>query len=90
MPAGPPFPASKGTGSTARPGSTSSNITAETSIFLAGILTSDPELRRNTSGTAWATFRVAVSGRLHDGGSSSPTLAASCWAEQLATGHQDG
>ena len=40
---------------------------AETSIFLAGNLTDDPELRYTTSGTARATFRVAVSGRIRDG-----------------------
>jgi single-stranded DNA-binding protein len=40
---------------------------AETSIFLAGNLTDDPELRHTTSGVARATFRVAVSGRIRDG-----------------------
>jgi hypothetical protein len=40
---------------------------AETSIFLAGNLTDDPELRYTTSRTARATFRVAVSGRVRDG-----------------------
>jgi single-strand DNA-binding protein len=40
---------------------------AETSIFLAGNLTSDPELHRSPSGTARATFRVAVSARVRDG-----------------------
>jgi single-strand DNA-binding protein len=40
---------------------------AETSIFLAGNLTDDPELRHTSSGTARATFRVAVSGRVRDG-----------------------
>ena len=36
---------------------------AETSIFLAGNLTDDPEVRSTESGIAWAVFRVAVSGR---------------------------
>ena len=40
---------------------------AETSIFLAGNLTSDPELHHRPSGTARATFRVAVSSRVRDG-----------------------
>ena len=40
---------------------------AETSIFLAGNLTDDPELGYTTGGTARATFRVAVSGRVRDG-----------------------
>jgi single-strand DNA-binding protein len=40
---------------------------AETSIYLAGNLTDDPELRYTTGGTARATFRVAVSGRVRDG-----------------------
>jgi single-strand DNA-binding protein len=40
---------------------------AETSIWLAGNLTSDPELRYTTSGTAKATFRVAVSSRVRNG-----------------------
>jgi single-strand DNA-binding protein len=40
---------------------------AETSIFLAGNLTDDPELRYTTSRTARATFRVAVSSRVRDG-----------------------
>jgi single-strand DNA-binding protein len=41
---------------------------AETSIWLAGNLTGDPELRYTTGGTARATFRVAVSSRVRDGG----------------------
>jgi len=40
---------------------------AETSIFLAGNLTSDPELHHSPGGTARATFRVAVSARVRDG-----------------------
>jgi single-strand DNA-binding protein len=40
---------------------------AETSIFLAGNLTSDPELHHSSNGTARATFRVAVSSRVRDG-----------------------
>ena len=40
---------------------------AETSISLAGNLTSDPELHHSPGGTARATFRVAVSGRVRDG-----------------------
>jgi single-strand DNA-binding protein len=40
---------------------------AETSIFLAGNLTSDPELHHGPGGTARATFRVAVSARVRDG-----------------------
>jgi single-strand DNA-binding protein len=40
---------------------------AETSTFLAGNLTDDPDLRYTTSGTARATFRVAVSSRVRDG-----------------------
>ena len=40
---------------------------AETSISLAGNLTSNPELRYTTGGTARATFRVAVSSRVRDG-----------------------
>jgi single-strand DNA-binding protein len=40
---------------------------AETSVTLAGNLTDDPDLRYTTSGTARATFRVAVSGRVRDG-----------------------
>jgi single-strand DNA-binding protein len=40
---------------------------AETSIWLAGNLTDDPDLRYTTSGTARATFRVAVSSRVRDG-----------------------
>jgi single-strand DNA-binding protein len=40
---------------------------AETSVFLAGNLTDDPELRYTTGGTARATFRVAVSARVRDG-----------------------
>jgi single-strand DNA-binding protein len=40
---------------------------AETSILLAGNLTSDPELRHTSGGTARATFRVAVSSRVRDG-----------------------
>ncbi len=40
---------------------------AETSIFLAGNLTDDPDLRYTTQGTARATFRVAVSSRVRDG-----------------------
>jgi single-strand DNA-binding protein len=40
---------------------------AETSIFLAGNLTSDPELHHTPGGTARATFRVAVSARVRDG-----------------------
>jgi single-strand DNA-binding protein len=40
---------------------------AETSIWLAGNLTDDPELRYTTGGTARATFRVAVSSRVRDG-----------------------
>jgi single-strand DNA-binding protein len=40
---------------------------AETSIFLAGNLTDDPELHHSPGGTARATFRVAVSGRVRDG-----------------------
>jgi single-strand DNA-binding protein len=42
---------------------------AETSVFLAGNLTDDPELRYTTGGTARATFRVAISGRVRDGDS---------------------
>jgi hypothetical protein len=37
---------------------------AETSAWLAGNLTDDPELRYNSSGTARATFRVAVPSRV--------------------------
>jgi single-strand DNA-binding protein len=40
---------------------------AETGTFLAGNLTSDPELRHTTSGIARGTFRVAVSSRVRDG-----------------------
>jgi single-strand DNA-binding protein len=40
---------------------------AETNIFLAGNLTSDPELHHSPGGTARATFRVAVSSRVRDG-----------------------
>jgi single-stranded DNA-binding protein len=40
---------------------------AETSVSLAGDLTDDPELRYTASGTARATFRVAVSSRVRDG-----------------------
>jgi single-strand DNA-binding protein len=40
---------------------------AETSIFLAGNLTSDPELHHSPGGIARATFRVAVSARVRDG-----------------------
>jgi single-strand DNA-binding protein len=40
---------------------------AETSIFLAGNLTNDPELHHSPGGTARATFRVAVSSRIRDG-----------------------
>jgi hypothetical protein len=40
---------------------------AETSIFLAGNLTDDPELRYTPGGTARATFRVAVPSRVRDG-----------------------
>src|SRR4029453_5263791 len=40
---------------------------AETSIFLAGNLTSDPELHHSPGGTARTTFRVAVSARVRDG-----------------------
>jgi single-strand DNA-binding protein len=40
---------------------------AETSIWLAGNLTDDPELGYTTGGTARATFRVAVSSRVRDG-----------------------
>jgi single-strand DNA-binding protein len=40
---------------------------AETSISLAGNLTSDPDLHHSPGGTARATFRVAVSGRVRDG-----------------------
>jgi single-strand DNA-binding protein len=40
---------------------------AETGISLAGNLTSDPELRCTTGGTARVTFRVAVSSRIRDG-----------------------
>jgi single-strand DNA-binding protein len=40
---------------------------AETSIFLAGNLTDDPDLRYTTAGTARVTFRVAVSSRVRDG-----------------------
>jgi len=40
---------------------------AETSISLAGNLTSDPELHHSPGGTARATFRVAVSSRVRDG-----------------------
>ena len=36
---------------------------AETSVFLAGNLTDDPELRHTEAGIARAVFRVAVSGR---------------------------
>ena len=36
---------------------------AETSIFLAGNLTDDPEVRYTEGGVARAVFRVAVSGR---------------------------
>jgi single-stranded DNA-binding protein len=40
---------------------------AETSSFLVGNLTSDPELHHSPGGTARATFRVAVSSRIRDG-----------------------
>jgi single-strand DNA-binding protein len=40
---------------------------AETSVFLAGNLTDDPDLRYTTGATARATFRVAVSSRVRDG-----------------------
>jgi single-strand DNA-binding protein len=40
---------------------------AETSISLAGNLTSDPELHHSPGGAARATFRVAVSGCVRDG-----------------------
>jgi single-strand DNA-binding protein len=40
---------------------------AETRVFLAGNLTDAPELRYTPGGTARATFRVAVSGRVRDG-----------------------
>jgi single-strand DNA-binding protein len=40
---------------------------AETSIFLAGNLTSHPDLRHTTSGVARATFRVAVSAGVRGG-----------------------
>jgi single-strand DNA-binding protein len=40
---------------------------AETSVALAGNLTDDPELRFTPQGTAKATFRVAVTGRVRDG-----------------------
>ena len=40
---------------------------AETSVHLVGNLTDDPDLRYTSSGTARATFRVAVSGRVRDG-----------------------
>ena len=40
---------------------------AETSIFLAGNLTDDPEFHHSPGGTARATFRVAVSSRVRDG-----------------------
>jgi single-strand DNA-binding protein len=40
---------------------------AETSISLAGNLTSDPELHHTPGGIARATFRVAVSSRVRDG-----------------------
>ena len=40
---------------------------AETSIFLAGNLTNDPELHHSPGGTARATFRVAVSSRVRQG-----------------------
>jgi single-strand DNA-binding protein len=40
---------------------------AETSIFLAGNLTNDPELHHSPGGIARATFRVAVSARVRDG-----------------------
>jgi single-strand DNA-binding protein len=40
---------------------------AETSIFLAGNLTNDPELHHSPGAVARATFRVAVSGRVRDG-----------------------
>ena len=40
---------------------------AETSISLAGNLTSDPELHHSPGGVARVTFRVAVSSRVRDG-----------------------
>jgi single-strand DNA-binding protein len=40
---------------------------AETSVFLAGNLTSDPDLHHSPGGTARATFRAAVSARVRDG-----------------------
>jgi single-strand DNA-binding protein len=40
---------------------------AETSVTLAGNLTDDPQLRHTSSGTAKATFRIAVTGRVRDG-----------------------
>jgi single-strand DNA-binding protein len=36
-------------------------------VPLAGNLTDDPELRHTSSGTARATFRIAVTGRVRDG-----------------------
>jgi single-strand DNA-binding protein len=39
----------------------------ETSVFLAGNLTDDSELRYTTSGVARAAFRVAVSCRVRNG-----------------------
>jgi single-strand DNA-binding protein len=40
---------------------------AETTISLAGNLTSDPELHHSPGGIARATFRVPVSSRVRDG-----------------------
>jgi single-strand DNA-binding protein len=40
---------------------------AEPSVWLAGNLTDDPDLRHTPGGTARASFRVAVSSRVRDG-----------------------
>jgi single-strand DNA-binding protein len=68
MPGDPPFPGSKGD-EQHRPARHQKEAApmAETSVFLAGNLTSDPELHHSPAGTARATFRVAVSRRVRDG-----------------------